>query len=404
MLRPGEGIIGSVDSPERRQFLAFLVSSPLLLGQQNSPEIINTPEEALNLLDFEAAAKKILPPAHYGYLATGVEDDATLRANREGFSRYYLRPRRLVDIHTVSTQTEVFGTAWASPIGFAPIGSTRAFHPSGELPVCRAARSKNVVQVLSSNATTSLKDAVQERGGPVWYQLYAPSSWPVLEQLVRHAEDAGSPVIAVTVDTQAGRRTETLERFKRLDKRDCTMCHAADRGGFYSRKPIYEGIDMKGVSGQDPSMTWDHVRRLRKLTSRKLLVKGIETAEDAKLCVDAGMDGIVVSNHGGRAGETGRGTIEALPEVLDAVGKRIPVFIDGGFRRGSDVFKALALGAKAVFIGRPYIWGLAAFGQPGVERVIDLLRTELTLVMKQCGVQSIAQITKSYVGSTHTAG
>ena len=151
-------------------------------------------------------------------------------------------------------------------------------------------------------------------------------------------------------------------------------------------------------------MTWDHVRRLRKLTSRKLLVKGIETAEDAKLCVDAGMDGIVVSNHGGRAGETGRGTIEALPEVLDAVGKRIPVFIDGGFRRGSDVFKALALGAKAVFIGRPYIWGLAAFGQPGVERVIDLLRTELTLVMKQCGVQSIAQITKSYVGSTHTAG
>ena len=145
-------------------------------------------------------------------------------------------------------------------------------------------------------------------------------------------------------------------------------------------------------------MTWEHVRRLRKFTKVKLLVKGIETAEDAKLCIDAGMDGVIVSNHGGRAEESGRGTIDCLPEVVGAAAGRVPVMIDGGFRRGTDVFKALALGARAVCIGRPYIWGLAAFGQAGVERVLDIVRAELELVMKQCGARSIAEITRASVG------
>jgi isopentenyl diphosphate isomerase/L-lactate dehydrogenase-like FMN-dependent dehydrogenase len=161
---------------------------------------------------------------------------------------------------------------------------------------------------------------------------------------------------------------------------------------------MFEGINTNGLGGNLVNMTWDHLRQLRKFTTMKLLVKGVETAEDAKLCIDAGMDGVLVSNHGGRAGESNRGTIDCLPEVVDATAGRVPVFIDGGIRRGSDVFKALALGARAVYIGRPYIWGLAAFGQPGVERVLDLLRLELELVMKQCGVRSMAEIRSSYVG------
>lgn len=387
----------TIQELHRRSFLGFLLGSPLLSAQEGVPEVLANPQDALNVLDFEAAARKALPPAHFGYMATGVEDDVTLRANRQGFNKYYLRPRRLIDIKTADLRTELFGSAWDSPIAFAPIGNIMAFHPEGELPVARAARVKNVVQILSTNANTSIRKVADTRGGPVWFQLYAPSSWPILERLVRQAEDAGCPVLALTVDTQAGRRTETFERFRRLDKRDCTTCHMPDRR--YLRKPIFQGIDMAGVFSQDPSLTWTHVQRLRKLTSLKLLVKGIETQEDARLCREAGMDGVIVSNHGGRAGETFRGTVEALPEVVDAVGKQIPVLIDGGFRRGSDVFKALALGARAVCIGRPYVWGLASFGQAGVERVVDLMRAELSLVMKQCGTISIPQITRAYIGS-----
>lgn len=380
----------------RRRFLAFVLSSPLLRAQ--SSDIITDPKDALNVLDFEAPAQKVVPPAHWGYMATGVEDDATLRANRQGFSKYYLRPRRLVDIRKYDFSTEVFGSKWASPIGFAPIGNTKAFHEEGEMPVARAAKVKDVQQMLSTNTNSSIQSVVEARGGPVWYQLYAPAKWEAVERLVRRAEEAGSPVIALTVDTLAGRRTETAEKFRRLDKRDCTACHGVDRRNFLLRKPMFQGIDMTGTSTQNPGMTWSDIERLRKLTSRKLLLKGIETSEDAKMCVEVGVDGAIVSNHGGRAGESGRGTIDCLPEVVEAAGGKIPVLIDGGFRRGSDVFKALALGAKAVFVGRPYIWGLAAFGQPGVERVVDILRAELQLTMRQCGVTSIAQISRAHIG------
>ena len=384
----------------RRRFLAYLASSPLLTAQDLNSYVIADPKDALNILDFEAAAKKVLPPAHFGYMATGVDDDVSLRANREGFNRFFLRPRRLVDIsRPVDMRTDVFGTTWDTPIGLAPIGNTQAFHAEGELPVARAARVKNIQQILSTNANTAVEKIVETRGSPVWYQLYCPPNWSIAEKLVRRAEAAGCPVMTLTVDTQAGRRTETFERYKRLDKRDCVACHGTTREAFYIRKPMFSGIDMKGVSSQDPAMTWALIGKLKKLTSMKVLVKGIEVGDDAKLCLESGADGLIVSNHGGRAGDTGRGTIECLPEVLDAVAGKAPVFIDGGFRRGSDVFKALALGARAVFIGRPYIWGLAAFGQPGVERVLDLLRLELELVMKQCGARSVAEITRAYVGS-----
>lgn len=380
----------------RRKFLAFLAASPLLHAQQISG-LPADPNEAINVMDFEAAARQALPPAHFGYLATGVDDDATLRANREGFNRIQLRPRRLVDITQVDTHVELFGTRWETPIGLAPVGAMKAFHPEGEIAVARAARVKKTVQMLSTNATSSVEEVSETLGQPVWYQLYPTSRWEITEKLVRRAEAAGCPALAVTIDTQAGRHTETLARMRRLDTRTCSGCHGLKPEDFFRRKPMYKGTDVTGLTTANPAFSWEHIRRLKKLTRMKLLIKGIETHEDTKLCVENGVDGIIVSNHGGRAEESGRGTIECLPEIVEAAAGRIPILIDGGFRRGTDVFKALALGASAIFIGRPYIWGLAAFGQPGVERVIDILRIELELVMKQCGARSIQEIGRSAV-------
>lgn len=378
----------------RRRFLSYLAASPVALA---ADEPIATPGSAINVMDFEAAARKALPPAHFGYLATGVDDDATLRANRQGFDRFYLRPRRLIDISAADLRTEIFGTTWECPIGLAPIGNQKAFHPQGEVPVARAAKAGQALQILSTATTTSVEDVARELGRPPWYQLYPGSRWDVTESLIRRAEAAGCPVIALTVDTQAGRRTETLERSKLLDKRECPVCHGTRPEDFYRRKPMYAGLNVEGLRTTNPALAWNDIARIRKMMTGKLLIKGIETREDAQLCRQFGVDGLIVSNHGGRAEESGRGTIECLPEVVDGAG-HLPVFIDGGFRRGTDIFKALALGAQAVFVGRPYVWGLAAFGQPGVERVLEMLRAELELVMKQCGVTAVRQIGRASVG------
>jgi 4-hydroxymandelate oxidase len=389
----------------RRAFLKFLAGSPLAAGflplrdsPLQTPEyVISNPAEALNVLEFEAAARKALPPAHFGYMATGVDSDATLKANREGFSHYQLRPRRLVDVTRIDTSIEVFGTKWESPIVIAPVGSQKAFHPEGEIAVARAAGSTNTLQILSTVTTSSVEDVTQARGAPVWYQLYTTNRWEATQKIVKRAETAGCPVLVFTVDLPAGRNTETQELFRRMDSRQCSNCHTPRPGLDYRRKPMFSGIDLNGLALSSPAHTWDFVRRLKDLTTMKLVLKGIETREDALLCLENGVDGIIVSNHGGRAEESGRATIDCLPEVVQAVGGRIPVLVDGGFRRGTDIFKALAIGARAVCIGRPYIWGLAAFGQPGVERVIGILRRELDLVMRQCGTRSIKEITPAFI-------
>jgi isopentenyl diphosphate isomerase/L-lactate dehydrogenase-like FMN-dependent dehydrogenase len=380
----------------RRHFLAFLAASPLLKAAESGP--ITNPDQAINVLDFEAAARKALPPAHFGYMATGVDDDRTLRANREGFERIYLRPRRLVDVSKADLRTELFGTVWETPIGLAPVGNQKAFHAEGELPVARAARATRTLQILSTASNTSVEDVARTLGQPPWYQLYPSSRWEVTERLVKRVEAAGCTVMVLTIDTQAGRHTETFERSRKLDSRDCNVCHPPTPGSFYIRKPMYQGIDTTNLRTANPALNWKDIPRIKSFSKMKLLIKGIETAEDTRNCVESGIDGVIVSNHGGRAEESGRGTIDCLPEVVEAATGRIPVLIDGGIRRGTDVYKALALGAKAVFIGRPYIWGLAAFGQPGVEKVIEILNRELELVMKQCGTTTIAQIGRSNVG------
>jgi 4-hydroxymandelate oxidase len=242
-----------------------------------------------------------------------------------------------------------------------------------------------------------VEDVNREYGSLVWFQRYITSRWDATERLVGRAEAAGCPVLAWTVDLLAGSNRETATRGRRADTRDCASCHGAEAPGALRRRPNFNGIDVTGLNLGNPNVTWDTIGKLKKLTKMKVVIKGIETREDAELCCQNGADGIIVSNHGGRADESGRATIECLPEVIEAVRGRVPVMVDGGIRRGSDAFKALALGARAVGIGRPYLWGLSAFGQPGVERVIDILRNELALTMRQCGTRSLAEIGRNSV-------
>jgi isopentenyl diphosphate isomerase/L-lactate dehydrogenase-like FMN-dependent dehydrogenase len=208
-------------------------------------------------------------------------------------------------------------------------------------------------------------------------------------------------VLVLTVDLQGGSNRVTLARSIPRDSRDCTACHATSRtrlSGFIADKPMFDGLDVSAVTDiTPPNMTWDYLARLRDIWPRKLVIKGIVTREDAELAISNGIDGIIVSNHGGRAEDSGRAAIDSLAEVAPAVNGRVPVLMDSGIRRGSDVFKALALGADAVGIGRPYIWGLASFGQEGVERVLEILRTEFMIAMRQAGARSVAEIDRRFV-------
>src|SRR3984885_9431785 len=388
----------------RRAFLKFLAASPLFASlparawqTHTLDEVLTSPKDALDVMDFEAAARKALPPAHWGYMTSGVDDNLTRDANHEAYKHIQLRPRKLVDVAKIDTRVELFGTTWDSPLFLCPVGAQGMFHADGEMGVARAAQSKKALQILSTVTSHSVEDVIKARGGPVWYQLYAVSNWGFTEKIVKRAEDAGCPVLAWTIDLLAGRNTETAPRSRRIDSRQCADCHGEPFGSITTSRPMFDGLDMKGVTINSPTFTWENVDRLKKATRMKLVLKGIETREDARLCVEHGVDGILVSNHGGRATETYRATIECLPEVVDAVAGRIPVMVDGGIRRGTDAYKALALGAKAVGIGRPYIWGLSAFGQPGVEKVIDILRGEFELTMRQCGARSLSEISRNTV-------
>jgi 4-hydroxymandelate oxidase len=385
----------SQKSSARREFLRFLAASPLVAMAQEP-----TAKDALSVLDFEPLAHKALPPAHWGYMSSGVDDDLTIRMNREAMGHYQLRARRLVGAAKPDLSLQIFGKTWASPIYFSAVSAQRAFHPDGELGTARAAKAKKVTQMLSTVSSTGVEDVANALGEPPWYQLYMPVTWDETEKLVRRVEAAGCEVLAWTIDVLGGRNAETAARLARTDTRVCSTCHGVARPDVNQgtsrnrRMPMFAGL-----SGEmnPPGANWSYVDRLKKMTKMKLLLKGIDTAEDAVLAREHGVDGVVVSNHGGRATETGRGTIDILPEVVDAVGRQIPVFVDGGFRRGTDVFKALSLGARAVGIGRPYVWGLAAYGQDGVERVIDILRAELTMTMRNCGVPSTAAFTRDFV-------
>jgi 4-hydroxymandelate oxidase len=396
----------------RRRLLKFLAASPLFARgalaeglRQADPadwaprdleKLIVDPTQALDVFDFEPVMKKNVPPAHFGYMATGVDDEMTLRANREGFRKFELRPRRLVDVSKIDMSAEILGTKYDSPIVIAPTGSNRAFHPDAEVAVAKAAKVGNHLQILSTVATTSIEDAIAARGAPLWFQLYTTQRWEIAEGLVKRAEAAGAPAIVVTLDVRSSAKWETFVRLRRTDTRDCGSCHGLN--DYLSRKPNFTGIDLGGISTTVvTNLNWDLIKRLRDTVKVKLVLKGILAFEDAKLAADAGIDAIVVSNHGGRVEDGVSATIDVLPEIVQAVGGRMPILVDSGFRRGSDIVKALALGAQAVCIGRPYLWGLGAFGQPGVERVLGILRAETRTAMQQLGAPSLKDLTPAMV-------
>jgi len=411
-------------SESRRKFLRYLALSPALaspallkasgwnvfgsagrggkmLATAEAPGqagLIKSAEQALDVMEFEAVARKVLPPAHFAYLATGVDDDATVGINHEAYSHLEIRSRRLIDVSKIDTSVRLLGKTWETPIFLCPVSAMKAFHPEGEVAAAKAARSKHHLQILSTVASSSVEEVTAARGEPVWQQLYPTHDWNVTRAIIKRAEAAGSPALVFTIDLHEDSNRETIARARRVDDRDCSACHESGFTGYGRTKPMFDALDLSKATGLYPSnLTWDFVKRLKDATRMKLLLKGIVTREDAQLAVEHGADGIVVSNHGGRAEESLRPTIECLPEVVAAVRGKIPVLIDGGIRRGTDVFKALALGATAVGIGRPYGWGLAAFGQPGVEAVLAIMRRELETIMRQAGTPSVASITKTFV-------
>jgi 4-hydroxymandelate oxidase len=403
----------------RRLFLQFLAASPLLAASdlaamanetpsrlpdpmvwspRNLDKLIASPKDAINVLDFEPVMAKNVPPAHFGYMASGIDDEVTLRANREGFQKFVLRPRRLVDVSKVDMSVDLLGMKFDSPIIVAPTGGHMGYHHDGESGVARAAKIGDHLQILSSQATTSIKDTIAARGKPIWYQLYATNKFEVAKHHVQSAEAQGATVVAITVDRSGGRNQETLFRLMKNDTRDCKSCHDnSSLAASQQNKPIYEGADLSGLTNiQSSAMSWDYAKRIRDATKMKVVLKGILAWEDAKIAAENGFDGIIVSNHGGRSDEAGRSTIDTLPEIIEVSGN-MPVLIDSGFRRGTDIVKALCMGARGVAVGRPYLWGLGAFGEAGVARVLELLRTELRAAMQQAGAPNIKSLVPTMV-------
>ena len=391
----------------RRAFFRFLAASPLVasldlphyftaaLGQDS--DLVKAAKDALDVFDFEAVARKTLLPAHLGYLETGTDDDGTVRANREGFDRYQLRVRRLIDTSKVDQSARMLGVRWDTPVLLCPCGSHKAFHPDGEVAVARASKSKKQLFVLATPATASIEEVTAARGEPVWFQLYQRNDWNQTRQMIKRAEASGSPVLVYTIDMLGGSNRLTNARATRGDKTDCTSCHPGGRGARNSRQPMTADLKPAPPAPEVGPPTWEYVKRLKDATPMKLVLKGIVTRDDAEIALQHGVDGVWVSNHGGRAENSKRSTVECVPEIARGVAGRAPIIVDSGFRRGTDIFKALALGATMTGIGRPYLWGLASFGQEGVEMVLDILRRELQMVMRQAGTTDLTKITGAYV-------
>jgi 4-hydroxymandelate oxidase len=405
---------------DRRAFLTFLAASPVLAyaglnsrwvdevlaapQQQQNEVVIKSVKEALNVFDFDAAARVKLTTAHYTFITDGSFNNETLRANREGFQKYEVRLRRLTGITQVDQSVKLFGKTWESPIFFCPVGRMNAYYPDGAVTVAQAAKATRTLQILAGSAAIlvdpqGIERVVAARGEPVWFAgLGSSLDGPTLKRI----ESTGCPVLVWTVD-DGGANTIGAKSVQRAGVRDldreaddrCVGCHS--NLPKVTRITAGEPMDILGAVGSlqgetSVKLKWDDVKRVRDMTKLKIVLKGIVAGEDAALAVKNGIDGVIISNHGGHEDASGRGTIECLPEVLSGAGGKIPVLIDSGFRGGADVFKALALGATAVGIGRPHIWGLASFGQEGVETVVAILRRELQAIMAQTGAASIAQI------------
>jgi 4-hydroxymandelate oxidase len=355
-------------------------------------------DKCIEILDFEALARERLDKMAYDYYISGANDQITLRENRAAFDRLALLPRVMVDVSRIDTRTTILGMPFAVPFMIAPTAFQRMAHPDGEIATARAARARNVPMCVSTIASSTLEDVAADGPDTRWFQVYIYKDRGVTRRLVERAEAAGYQALALTVDTpKFGRRYADVRNKFHLPP-GVTVANFADAGlerlGAVSGE---SGLAAYSASLFDPSLTWRDIEWLQSITPLPVLVKGLLRADDAVKAVEHGAKGIIVSNHGGRQLDTVPATISALPHIAEAVGGRVPLLLDGGVRRGTDILKALALGAQAVLVGRPILWGLGVGGQAGVEKVLAILCEELELAMMLSGAPSIADIDSSLV-------
>ncbi len=338
----------------------------------------NGPVRPLTVAEYEALAQARMHPAAWDYYAAGAGDEITLRENVAAFDRIRLRPRVLVDVSHIDTATTVLGSSVAMPILVAPTAMHRYACEEGECATARGASTAGTLMVAATEASRTLEDIARASASPLWFQLYVYHRRELAETLVHRAEAAGYRAIVLTIDTP------------RWGHKPRTARTEADI-------PPFTTANLDATDLDPVSLTWDAVTWLRSLTALPLVLKGILTTEDAAQAVARGVEGIVVSNHGARQLDTVSASVEVLPEIVEAVAGRCEVYLDGGIRRGTDVLKALALGARAVLVGRPVLWGVAAAGADGVQHVLELLRSELELAMALSGRPTLASIDRSLV-------
>ncbi len=358
------------------------------------PSTAATVSSIASASEFETLARAKLPESTFDYISSGSTDQITLRENVAAFGRIKLLPPLLTGVATVDTSTTVLGTRIALPVMLAPVAALRLYHPEGAAAAARAATAFDTLQGVSSSVCNSVEEVAAASVGPKWFQLYMPKDRDVAKRLVQRAEHAGYKALVLTVDL--GERKDPDLRHGFALPRDMLLKQLTDQGFTqFDRNASHAELLRWNREAWDQGMTWEVFEWLRSVTKLPLLIKGVLRADDARRAVALGLDGIVVSNHGGRRLDGMPATIDMLGGVVEAVGGKCEVFLDSGVRRGTDVFKALALGARGVLVGRPYAWALAAEGEAGVRRVLELLGDELRSAMQACGCATLRDINRS---------
>ena len=358
--------------------------------------------DPINLYEFEARARGLLPRHIWDFIEAGNGEEITTRRNRAALDAVALRPRFLVDVRSRDTSTTVLGSKISFPVMIAPAGEQGIAHPEGELATARAAGGAGTIMALSNNANHSMEEVARVATGPLWFNLY-PRGNDMTTMLVHRAEEAGYAAICLTVDLPISGQKERDIRNRWVRPRGLELGNFVGEEGMQGLVPG----TLEANAWNPPSilpLTWSELGWLRSLTSLPLVVKGIRTAEDARLCVENGVEGVLVSNHGGRQIDGTLSSIETLQGIAEAVGGRAEVYLDSGIRRGTDVLRALALGARAVLIGRPLFWGLAVNGEAGVRMVLELLRQEFDRAMAYCGITGVDGINRNLVALPGESG